>query len=451
MEKASFHTLPKLSLFLFITLCTIISCTKTDLDPKNLVTTDESKANSGKAMRNKADVAHDWYKLQISILLERNNAFNGLHYAYIGVGLYESVRHGIRGGQSFYGKIRTMPMMPEPEKNQGYNYVICANAVLADMTRSLFSGLTDANKKAIDELEAKYNIQESPDMNSAVFRRSQAYGRSIAAAVQNWLKTDDLNSSNAGYVPPVGPGLWMPTSPNALIPIFPFLGSSTTFYAGAANTISPAFPFAYSEDPGSDFYKAVKEVFDVSKTLTQDQKNTALFWVDQGNGVGLTPAGHDFNILLQCMQQKGVTLDVAAEAYAKAGIGERDGAIIVFRSKYAYNLIRPVSYIKKVIDANWNTFIPTPPHPEYPAAHSGVTGSALQAAARVLGEDVPVTDRSYEFRGYPVKTFPSLLDAARDAGISRLYGGIHYTVSINEGINIAKNIGTKIGDIKLRD
>jgi hypothetical protein len=450
MEKALKHT--KFHFTLLFALITIISCTKSELAPNDLVTADATAANSGKAMRDQADVAHDWYKLQISILLERNSALNGLHYAYIGVGLYESVRHGIRGGQSFYGKIRTMPMMPEPEKNQGYNYVICANAAMAGMTRSFFGGLTDANKKAIDDLEAKYNMQESPDMNSAVFRRSQAYGRSIAQAVQNWFKTDDLNSSNAGYVPPVGPGLWMPTPPaNVAIPVNPYWGKATTFYAGLANTISPAFPLAYSEDPASNYYKAAKEVFDVSKTLTQDQKNTALFWVDQGNGIGLTPAGHDFNILAQCMEQKGVSLDIAAEAYAKAGIAERDGGIVVFRSKYAYNMVRPISYIRKLMDANWNAFIPTPPHPEYPAAHTGVTGSALLAAARVLGEDVPVTDRSYEFRGLPVKTFPSLLDAVKDAGISRLYGGIHYTISIDEGTILAKKIGTYIGDIKLRD
>jgi hypothetical protein len=450
MEKALKHT--KFNFTLLFALITILSCTKSELAPNDLVTADATASNSGKAMRDQADVAHDWYELQISILLERNSALNGLHYAYIGVGLYESVRHGIRGGQSFYGKIRTMPMMPEPEKNQGYNYVICANAAMAGMTRSFFGGLTDANKKAIDDLEAKYNMQESPDMNSAVFRRSQAYGRSIAQAVHNWFKTDDLNSSNAGYVPPVGPGLWMPTPPaNVAIPVNPYWGKATTFYAGLANTISPAFPLAYSEDPASNYYKAAKEVFDVSKTLTQDQKNTALFWVDQGNGIGLTPAGHDFNILAQCMEQKGVSLDIAAEAYAKAGIAERDGGIVVFRSKYAYNMVRPISYIRKLMDANWNAFIPTPPHPEYPAAHTGVTGSALLAAARVLGEDVPVTDRSYEFRGLPVKTFPSLLDAVKDAGISRLYGGIHYTISIDEGTILAKKIGTYIGDIKLRD
>jgi hypothetical protein len=74
----------------------------------------------------------------------------------------------------------------------------------------------------------------------------------------------------------------------------------------------------------------------------------------------------------------------------------------------------------------------------------------LQAAARVLGENIPVTDRAYEFRGLPVKNFATLLDASKDAGISRLYGGIHYTVSINEGINIALNVGTKIGDIELK-
>ncbi|HLO82793.1 MAG TPA: hypothetical protein VK166_17630, partial [Chitinophagaceae bacterium] len=146
----------------------IISCSKTDLKQNDLTVNTESKANSGKAERDKADVATDWYELQFKIMLERNSAFNGVYYAYIGVGLYESVRPGIRGASSFYGKLRNMPKMPEPENNQGYNYVICANAAMADMTRLFFSGLTDANKKAIDDLEAKYNMNQSPDMNSAV-------------------------------------------------------------------------------------------------------------------------------------------------------------------------------------------------------------------------------------------------------------------------------------------
>src|SRR5206468_10497291 len=156
---------------------------------------------------------------------------------------------------------------------------------------------------------------------------------------------------------------------------------------------------AYSEDANSDFYKIVKNVYDVSKTLSTEQQNIALFWVDQGNGVGFTPPGHDFSIITQALEKTGASLAVAAEVYAKAGIAERDATIICFTSKYKYNLLRPVTYIRKLIDPNWLSFIPTPPHPEYPAAHSFITGSVMQAVTEVLGDDVAITDHTYDFRG----------------------------------------------------
>jgi PAP2 superfamily len=192
-------------------------------------------------------------------------------------------------------------------------------------------------------------------------------------------------------------------------------------------------------------------VYDVSQTLTTEQKNIALFWVDQGNGVGTTNHGHHLSIVTQALILKHASLAIAAEAYAKAGIAERESAIICFRSKYTYNLLRPVTYIRKVIDPNWLPFIPTPPHPEYPAAHAFVTGSVMAAVTKVLGEHVAVTDHSYDFRGYPSSTYNSIFAAAEEAGISRLYGGIHTLPSINTGLSLAKDVGGRIGKIKLQD
>lgn len=113
--------------------------------------------------------------------------------------------------------------------------------------------------------------------------------------------------------------------------------------------------------------------------------------------------------------------------------------------------MRPVTYICKVIDPAWLRFIPTPPHPEYPAAHALITGATMQAVAKVLGDNTPVTDRSYEFRGWAPRTFSSLFEAAEDAGISRLYGGIHCSVSVNTGLSMGYDIGNKVGKIKLVD
>jgi hypothetical protein len=195
----------------------------------------------------------------------------------------------------------------------------------------------------------------------------------------------------------------------------------------------------------------VKQVYDQKKINTPEQIQTAMHWIDQGNGIGYTPGGHDFYIMTQCMQQAGVSLDIAAEAYAKAGIGERDGSIVTFRSKYKNNLVRPITYIRKVIEPGWNSLIVTPPHPEYPAAHAGVTGSAMLSCATVVGDNVPVVDKAYEFRGFPDKHFTSLSGAVHDAGISRYYGGIHYLISIKEGTELAQHVAMEVGKIKVRD
>jgi len=435
-----FTIMKKLFYLLTISMAvTINSCQKFDL--KNYY-------NHHQNEKSDANVALDWYKLQLRILLERNSALNGVYFGYIGIGLYESVRNGTNNAVSLSTKLYKMPEMPTIENNKIYSWEVSANAVMANMVRSFYTGLTTANNASIDSLEKAYNDKLSPHLSSDIFSRSQSFGKSIATAIHDWYLTDDFNPSNAGYVPPVFPGAWVPTPPAFANGVMPYIGTARTLLESDLTGIAPDH-ITYSEDPNSDFYKMVKNVYDVSKALTTDQKNTALYWIDQGNGVGYTPAGHDMAIVTEAIEQTNSNLGVAAETYAKAGIAERDATIECFRSKYHYNLIRPVSYIQKLIDPTWLSFIPTPPHPEYPAAHAYVTGSVMQATASVLGNHTKVTDASYVFRGWAPRTFNSIFAVAEEAGISRLYGGIHYLPSINTGLSLAKELGSRVGNINL--
>ncbi len=398
-----------------------------------------------------ARVAIDWYRLQLGLLLERNSTLYGPHVAYIGIGLYESVQPGIRNAVSLSGKLYQMPAMPSIEKNKGYDWQVSANAALASLIRYFNIGLTPANQVTIDSLENAYNQKLMNGAGSEKFMRSQAFGRSVATAVHNWSLTDNFNPSNAGYVPPVFPGAWIPTPPAFANGINPYISSARPLLASIAGNVAGPVSFAYSEDPNSDFYKMVENVYTVSKNLTQEQKDIAMFWVDQGNGIAFTPHGHHISLITQALYQKHADLGTAAEAYAKGGIAERESTIICFRSKYKYNLIRPVSYIQKVIDPTWLSFIPTPPHPEYPAAHAFITGAVTRAVEKVLGEHLRMTDHTYDFRGWKARTYNSLFDAGKEAGISRLYGGIHYLPSINTGLMLGKDLGQKIGNLKLHD
>jgi hypothetical protein len=434
----------------------LVSCQKETQNGVQNELQSKTVSSTPKAEHESSAVATDWYRLQIRILLERNSALNTtLYWSYMGMGLYEAVRPGIKGAVSFstVQLYKKMPAMPEPENNQGYSWPVSANAALASMVRSFFAGLTPANIASIDSLEAVYNEKLRPAQSSEVFTRSQLYGRSIATAMYNWSLADDLNISNVGFILPAPfPGSWQPTPPAfQAIPVNPFVQNATPFLVEDLTAISPKFPLAYSETPGSPFYNMVKQVYDLNKVLTPEQRAIALFWVDQGNGIGYTPAGHDFLFITQAIEQSHASLGTAAEVYAKAGIANREGIMVTFRSKYANFLVRPVTYIQKLIEPGWLPVFPTPPHPEYPAAHAMGTGTVMEAVERVLGPNITVTDHSYDFRGFAPMTFSSIFNYAEMAGISRNYGGIHYLISINTGLQMAKEIGTRVGDIKLHE
>lgn len=439
-----------------LTLLLLTACQKTTQNPSSLdqPANNKDKTNASAAHLSSA-VATDWYKLQVNMMLHANPATNGAlnaeAFGYIGIALYESVRSGIKNSISLSQSLYQMPEMPQKDNN-GYDLEVSANAALAAMVRNMYLWLTTANKASVDSLENAWNEKVGVSTESEKFRRSQDYGRAVAAAVFEWSKTDNYNVGNAGYVLPIGFGIYIPTPPAFGTPILPFISLSRPMIQADGTGVSLAPPFAYSETPGSDFYNMAKDLYDVSKTLTTDQRNMALFWNDAGVNVGYTPQGHMMNIVTQAIEQSGVDLGTAAEGYAKAGIAVRESQLTCFRSKFQYLQMRPVSYIRKVIDPSWSPLITTPPHPEYPAAHAYVTSATLRALAWVLGSNVSVVDHSYEnvssFYGAP-RTYATLDKVGEESGNSRRYGGIHYMSSITVGLEEGRMIGDRVGSIKM--
>jgi len=419
-------------------------------------------SDSGVTLKTNASAAHlsawaitSWYKLHIRMMLTANpatnNALNAQAFTYFGIGVYESVRSGIKNSVSLSQSLYTMPKMPQKDNN-GYDLQVSANAVLASLTRSFFTWLTAANMASVDSLENAINEQLSLSVESAKFNRSQAYGRAVADAIYNWSKTDNWNVGNTGYIPPTSPaGVWIPTPPAfAPVPVLPFISNSRPLMTEHATGITPPLPFPYSETPGSDFYKMVRDVYDLSKVLTHEDSVMALYWNDVGVGVGYSPSGHVINEVTQAIDQNNIDLGTAAQAYAKAGIASHDAFLVLFRSKYVYNLIRPVSYIRKLWEPAWLPVIPTPPHPEYPSAHAFITSATMRAAVSVLG-NVSIVDHTYDFLGYKPRPFANLDSAGSEAGNSRRFAGIHYKPSIVTGLTEGRKLGDDVGNIKLTE
>ncbi|MES1216393.1 MAG: vanadium-dependent haloperoxidase [Bacteroidota bacterium] len=405
------------------------------------------------ASREKARVATDWYDLQLQMILQSNPAKSNLAtirlFAYGGISLFEASRFASSDSKSLQGQLYQMPAIPQPEHGKKYSWVIAANAALATITRDMFAAPTAANSISIDSLDKVYTDKYTAIEGAEVVSRSEDYGNSVAAAIFEWSKTDLFNHANDAYTPPVFPGAWVPTPPAFAAAAAPFYGNCRPFMQAFATGTTAPPPFAYSEDPSSDFYKMVNNDYTISKSLTTDQKNIALFWNDVGVGVGYTPMGHCISILTQTLKNTNASLATAGVAYAKAGIAMWDAGIVCWRSKFKYNQLRPVTYIQQHIDNAWLPLIGTPPHPEYPAAHAFITSSVMEAISSVFGRRYSFTDHTYDFLGYPSRSYKSFEETAEECGESRVYGGIHYQQSVDIGHDAGALIGRAAGTLDM--
>jgi hypothetical protein len=389
-----------------------------------------------------ADVIDKWMTLELRIYKDATGIGNGgfaRPFAYSGISAYESIDPGIL---SWKYKYNGLSSLPETDKFKKYNWPASVNATLAEFNRSFFTtaNLNATDLAAIDSLENAISATFGSE-NADVLSRSVAFGKSIADAIFDWSQTDGFNENNVKpYTPPVGFGLWVPTSPTA--PVGPYLGDDRRIIANSGDNDAPGAPIPYSETPGSDFYNQVNDLYQASKVLTTDQKNQALFWRDVP---GVSTPGHWMSITQQAIRQSKSALDKAALGYALVGICLNEAVISVFHYKYIYNNVRPITYIHSVIgDAGWATVIPTPNHPEYPAAHGALSGSAAEGLTAVFGNIGPLTDHTWDYLGFPARTFNTFREFAQDAGNSRFYAGIHYQPSINTGLKEGKTIGDNV-------
>jgi hypothetical protein len=441
MQLLSTHKNYRLKIFATVLLFGLLSGCVKDVDPPRTATEEN------------ADVVYDWYKLLSRIQLRTTPApvvlQNVRNFGYIGVGLYEAVQPGIKGARSLSSVLYQMPSMPDAESHKDYLWAASANAFMSSLSRQILSGLTDADRVVMDSLENAYNNRFRLSVSDAAFSRSQGFGRAVATAIYNWSTTDNFNLSSTGYVLPVSPSAWVPTPPAFASPVGPFLMNSRPFLAWSLTATAPPLPFPYSENPFSAFYQAAKEVYDIGKTLTDDQKMMATWWADAGGvGVGVAGAHHILYIVTSVLQSKNAKLGQASEIYAKTGIAFRDALNIVWRAKFQFNLLRPITYIQRHIDPNWQAFLITPPYPDYLSGLAGIYAPSMQVLKREFG-DIPVVDNIYAFRGFPARSFPSISALVQEAAISRVYAGIHYRFTQDATVVFGTELGNQVANIEL--
>jgi hypothetical protein len=437
-----------------------------------------------------ADVALEWFKLLVQ-LARRTPGYTppvaARAFGYAGVTLYEAVVAGMPGYQSLAGQLNDMPAIPPPPAGAQMEWSAVANGALAHLARRLTPTVTPLPQRDISRLEqrlaaelagrppglpaidgapvrraiapALLPAEMTPEERAAVLEQSAAYGRQVAEVIYEWSKSDGghegyLRNIDPSWQMPAGEGQWQPTSPDYAPPMQPTWGDNRTLALTSGEECPAPAPPAFSTERDSEFYQQALEVYDTVRTLSDERWEIALFWADDV-GVTVTPPGHSLSIATQVLDLEQVSLAGAAELYARLGIALSDSFVACWKTKYIYNVPRPISYIQQQIDATWNLPEPTdplltPPFPEYTSGHSVEARAAAEILTATFGDNYRFTDITNVDRGMAPRTFPSFYAAAAEAAVSRLFGGIHYRAAIEQGLAQGACIGRRVLELDFK-
>ena len=385
-------------------------------------------------------VVLQWYRLILELI--RHTAtysppVAARAFAYLGVALWEAVA-STRGLTSLAGQANGLtPLPPAPG---AVDEAALVHATLSIATAQLFANTGPTGQRAMTAMTDKLGAKVTDGLDTALGADSAAHGAAIVAHILAWADTDGGSTiENLGFpmqwTPGGKPSSWVPTSAVRLqqTPLLPDWGQNRPFaLTGDLPCGLPPHP-EYSEDPASAFYAEAMEVYETTRTLNDEQKLIARFWSDDPM-LSPTPPGHWISILTEIAARDALPLDRLADAMARLGMAVADAFIVCWRVKLEYDLLRPVTYIRRLIDPKWEPLLNTPPFPEYPSGHSSQSGAAYAVLEAIFGPDFAFDDATHEADGMPVRSFSSFKAAAEEAAISRLYGGIHFRAAISSGI-----------------
>jgi hypothetical protein len=310
-------------------------------------------------------------------------------------------------------------------------------------------GLFPAQASVLD-LDLKASLQEikDGDAKTAGIMVGQMAAQNILAA-----RANDGSNKTVTYNVVFQPGAWQPTPPAYGPPLSPQWPLVTPFCLQSASQFRPPPPPALTSPEYTAAFNQVKDVgaFD-STTRTADQTEAGLFW-QAINTPNSSPIGMWNEIAAEVAVAKNNTLVQNARLFALLNLDGADDQIACFDGKYTYNFWRPVTAIRAadttgnpdtVADPNWTPLFATPSHPSYPSAHATYSTSIATVLAAFFGTDaIPF---SLSFEGLPgvTRSFDSFSAAAHEAGLSRIWLGIHWAFDITAGEAQGQAVGTYI-------
>jgi hypothetical protein len=287
-----------------------------------------------------------------------------------------------------------------------------------------------------------------------------AFGKSIADKVI-LSRIDDGSAVNVTYTPGTNPGDWVPTAvvtnPDGTTSpapaVLPQWGNVKTFGIPQADIMNnrPVAPPALTSEQYATEFNQVKDLGAInSTTRTADQTEIAKFWAD-GAGT-FTPPGHWNQIAQDVARDNFNSLVDNARLFAALNVAEADAAICCWDTKYSYSRWRPITAIRNgdkddnastTVDTSWTSLLTTPNFPAYTSGHSTFSAAAATVLTNLYGDNYKFSTTGPGLPGV-IRSFTSFNQAAEEAGMSRIYGGIHFMSDNTAGLAAGKKVGEYI-------
>jgi len=375
-------------------------------------------------------------------------------FSYPTIAAYEIIAQENKKYASLAGQLTDLDHIPAPDDTESLNFQLAALIAHMDLNKRLIFS-EDKMQIYIDSL---YDSWE--DINSKEFEVSKEYGLKVADYINNWMDQDNYKQTRTMSKFTVNtddPSRWQPTPPSYMDGLEPHWNKIRPFVIDSAAQFKPVPPPAFNMKEGSDFYKELQEVYDISNEITKsgdesEEVAIAQFWdcnpyvsVSRGHLMfatkKITPGAHWIGITKIACKKSNLDFDDTVYAYAKTSIAIADAFISCWDEKYRSNLIRPETLINQYIDDAWKPVLQTPPFPEYVSGHSVASGAAAIALTDIFGDNYEFDDDTELTYGLPVRKFKSFNAAANEAAISRMYGGIHYRAAVEIGIDQGRDLG----------
>jgi membrane-associated phospholipid phosphatase len=245
------------------------------------------------------------------------------------------------------------------------------------------------------------------------FTRGAAIGREVGAGIVARARSDHFGLP-LNPAPPVGAQYWTSNAPTALVAGGDMPGV-TPWFLTSASQFRPAPPPAFGSP---DFLSALAEIRTISDTRSAAQTQIAAYWALNAGTV--TAAGFWLRVATEDINARGLSEREATHVYALTSATMFDAGIGCWDAKLFYWLVRPW---KADLLITTTTAVGKPNHPSYPSGHSCVSASGAEVLSTFFPED---RDR--------------LSAMVTEAGLSRMYGGIHFRFDIDAGQALGRDV-----------